>query len=231
MTQHIREIVLDVETTGLRAKGDDRIIELACLEIINYVPTGETYHFYINPERDVPEEATRVHGIQTDFLLDKPLFRDVVDGFLEFIKDDDLVIHNAPFDIGFLNAELGRLRKNHKPFPITRAKDTLKMARSKFPGSPATLDALCKRFSIDLSKRTLHGALLDCELLAMVYLELLGGRQKVIEFMEMDGMDTMNVVRIKPNKPRRDPRHHEPSVEDIEKHHAFLKSLKNPIWG
>lgn len=224
----LREIVLDVETTGLRALGGDRVIELACLELINHVPTGETFHVYINPQRDVPEEATRVHGIKTEFLLDKPLFKTVANKFIDFIGDDSFVIHNAPFDIGFLNAELGRLDLH--PFPLNRAKDTLKMARAKFPGAQATLDALCKRFSIDLSKRTLHGALLDCELLASVYLELIGGRQKILSFEEhVDNvvqLDSMKVLRQ-----FREPRIQKPSDEEVALHQEFVKSLKNSTWS
>jgi DNA polymerase-3 subunit epsilon len=223
-----REIVLDVETTGLRAKGADRIIELACLELVNHIPTGNTYHFYINPERDVPPEATKVHGITTDFLKDKPLFKHVVDGFLKFVGQDIMVIHNATFDIGFLNAELSRLSLPN--FAMDQTIDTLRIARSKFPGSPATLDALCKRFEIDLSKRTFHGALLDCELLAVVYLELLGGRQKILDFSEED-QNVISIESILKSRPYKEPRTFGATDAEREAHEVFIKSLKNSIWG
>ncbi len=171
----MREIVMDTETTGLDPNRGDRLIEIGCVEIFNRVPTGREYHCFINPERDVPAEAQAVHGISTDFLRDKPLFAQVADAFLEFIAEDPLVIHNAPFDVGFLNAELERLGR--APLGRHRVIDTLVMARRKHPGASNTLDALCKRYGIDNSKRDKHGALIDSLLLAEVYLELLGERQ------------------------------------------------------
>ena len=172
----MREIVLDTETTGFDADKDDRIVEIGALELVNYLPTGRTFHVYINPERSMPQEAFEVHGLGDDFLRDKPKFAEIAQGFLDFIADDArLVIHNASFDMKFLNAELRRLGK--PVLPYTRALDTLALAREKFPGSPSSLDALCRRFGIDNSSRTFHGALLDSELLAEVYLELVGGRQ------------------------------------------------------
>ena len=171
----MREIVLDTETTGLDPETGDRLVEIGAVELYGHVPTGKTYHQYINPERDVPQEAVDVHGLTFDFLRDKPLFRDVANDFLAFIGDAKLVIHNAAFDMKFLNAEL---KWQSKPqIPWERAIDTLEIARKKFPGSPASLDALCRRYGIDNSARTLHGALLDSEILAEVYLELIGGRQ------------------------------------------------------
>lgn len=171
----MREIVLDTETTGLDPKTGDRLIEIGCIELLNRRPTGATYHVYINPERDVPAGAEAVHGITTAFLLDKPLFGAVAADFVAFIGDDPLVIHNANFDIGFLNAELARIKK--PPISMTRVVDTLMLARRKHPAGPNSLDALCKRYGIDGSKRVKHGALTDSELLAEVYIELLGERQ------------------------------------------------------
>ena len=171
----MREIVMDTETTGLQANGGDRIVEIGGVELVNHLPTGRTYHQYINPERSMPREAFEVHGLSDDFLRDKPVFARIADDFLTFIGDAKLVIHNTSFDMAFLNAELDRLGR--PPLPITQAVDTLDIARRKFPGAQASLDALCKRFGVDNSAREKHGALLDSEILAEVYLELLGGRQ------------------------------------------------------
>lgn len=184
----MREIVLDTETTGFEPAEGDRIVEIGAIELIGHVPTGRTYHQYINPQRSMPAEAFGVHGIGPDLLeppqepkpgqqtlRDKPLFKDIAQAFVDFIGDARLVIHNAAFDMKFLNAELGWL--NRPLLPMEQALDTLAIARRKFPGSPASLDALCRRFAIDNSSRTLHGALLDSEILAEVYLELIGGRQ------------------------------------------------------
>lgn len=171
----MREIVLDTETTGLDPFTGDRLVEIGAVELKGHMPTGNTYHQYINPERDVPQDAVAVHGLDSAFLADKPVFKEVASAFLDFIGDAKLVIHNASFDMKFLNAELGWL--NLPKIPFERAIDTLDIARKKFPGSPASLDALCRRFGIDNSARTLHGALLDSEILAEVYLELIGGRQ------------------------------------------------------
>lgn len=174
----MREIVLDTETTGLDARKTDRLIEIGCVELINRIPTGREYHVYINPERDVPAEAERVHGLSTAFLADKPVFKAVYREFLAFIADDTLVIHNAAFDIGFLNAELERV--GNPALGFDRVVDTLALARRKHPAGPNTLDALCKRYGIDNSQRTRHGALLDSLLLAEVYIELLGERQAAL---------------------------------------------------
>jgi DNA polymerase-3 subunit epsilon len=171
----MREIVLDTETTGLDPEDGHRIVEIGAVELLNHMPTGRTWHQYVNPRRDMPEDAFAVHGIGADFLADKPPFEEVAQAFLDFVADAKLVIHNAPFDMKFLNAEL---RWAGLPLlPLTQAIDTLAMARRRFPGSPGSLDALCKRFEIDNSRRTYHGALLDSEILAEVYLELIGGRQ------------------------------------------------------
>ncbi len=171
----MRELVLDTETTGFDPQQGDRIVEIGAVELINQMPTGRTYHQYINPERAMPDEAFQVHGLGDDFLRDKPVFKQIAQEFLDFVGTDKMVIHNAAFDMKFLNAELGWL--NLPQLPWEQALDTLAIARKKFPGSPASLDALCRRFNIDNSNRTLHGALLDSEILAEVYLELLGGRQ------------------------------------------------------
>ena len=171
----MREIVLDTETTGCDPETGDRSVEIGAVELMGHVPTGNTYHQYINPERAMPEDAFAVHGLGDDFLRDKPVFREVGQAFLDFVGDAKLEIHNAAFDMKFLNAELGWL--NLPLLPYAQAIDTLAIARKKFPESPASLDALCRRFGIDNTARTLHGALLDSEILAEVYLELIGGRQ------------------------------------------------------
>ncbi len=175
MSAAIREIVFDTETTGLNPLGGDRIVEIGCVEVMNHVPTGRTFHVYLNPERDMPEAAFAVHGLSTEFLADKPLFATVASDFLAFTEGARLVAHNAAFDVGFLNAELGRL--GHGPLDPERIVDTLALARRKHPFAPASLDALCQRYGIDNSRRVKHGALLDAEILADVYVELLGGRQ------------------------------------------------------
>ncbi len=172
----MREIVLDTETTGLSPKDGHKLVEIGCVELVNHVPTGSVYHQYINPERSMPEGAYKVHGLSEKFLRDFPVFKAVADNFLSFVKDSPLVIHNADFDMGFLNYELRSLGYNG-PLKKNTVIDTLAMARKKFPGSPASLDALCKRFKVDNAKRVRHGALLDAEILADVYLELIGGRQ------------------------------------------------------
>lgn len=174
----LREVVLDTETTGLDARRGDRLIEIGCIEIVNRIPSGREYHCFINPERDVPAEAQAVHGLSTEFLKDKPVFKAVAKPFLDFIGEDTLVIHNAAFDVGFLNAELERLGLT--AIGMHRVVDTLQLARRRHPAGPNTLDALCKRYGIDNSKRIKHGALVDSELLAKVYVELLGERQAAL---------------------------------------------------
>jgi DNA polymerase-3 subunit epsilon len=171
----MREIVLDTETTGFEPLEGHRIVEIGAIELLNKMPTGRTYHQYINPERNMPKEAFEVHGLGDDFLRDKPVFKTIARAFIEFVGEATLVIHNAAFDMKFLNAELTAL--GHPGLPMSQSLDTVAMARRKFPGAPASLDALCRRFGIDNSAREKHGALLDCELLAEVYLELIGGRQ------------------------------------------------------
>jgi DNA polymerase-3 subunit epsilon len=227
----MREIVLDTETTGFNPKTGDRIIEIGCIELHNLLPTGKTYHTYVNPQRDVPPGASKVSGITTEFLYDKPLFVQVVDPFLEFIGDSPLIIHNASFDMGFINAELDRLCRN--PLPVTRAIDTVQMARQKFPGSPASLDALCRRFGIDLSARITHGALLDAGLLASVYLELKGGRQVAFAFQaESQNSQGALVQRMSHYKDRevRPSRSFPLSEEERQHHQDFVAGIKNALW-
>jgi DNA polymerase III subunit epsilon len=174
----MREIILDTETTGLSPATGDRIVEIGAIELINYIPSGKTYHVYLNPERDMPKEAEAVHGLSAAFLKDKPLFKNIATEFLAFIGDAPLIIHNASFDMGFINAELGFV--GLPAIPPSQVIDTLQMARRTHPMGPNSLDALCKRYGIDNSKRTKHGALLDAELLADVYLDLIGGRQTAL---------------------------------------------------
>jgi DNA polymerase III subunit epsilon len=188
----MREIVLDTETTGLDPDAGHRVIEIGCVELVDHFPTGRTLQFYLNPERDMPPDAQRIHGLSAEFLADKPLFADVAEAFLEFIGDAPLVIHNASFDLKFLNAELARCTRG--PLMGARAIDTIDIAKNKFPGSRYSLDELCKRFSIDLSGRSLHGALLDAELTAQVYLELIGGRQKRLLLSPADEAAAATVV-------------------------------------
>jgi len=171
----LREIVFDTETTGVQANSGDRLVEIGCVELLNHIPTGKNFHVYINPERTMPVEAFNIHGLSEEFLADKPLFAAIADEFCDFIGDSRLIAHNATFDIGFLNAEF--TRTGHPSLSMSRVLDTLMLARRKHPGSPASLDALCSRYGIDNSRRTKHGALLDAEILAEVYMELIGGRQ------------------------------------------------------
>ena len=196
----MREVVLDTETTGFEPADGHRVVEIGCVELMEHLPTGRTYRCYLNPERLVPLESQRVHGLSDEFLADKPKFADIVDEFLEFIGDAALVIHNASFDMKFVNAELHRIGR--PPVPYARAIDTIEIAKGKIPGARYSLDELCKRFAIDLSARTKHGALLDAELTAQVYLELLGGRQKKLSLSPIDradsGQELPRPLRIRP---------------------------------
>lgn len=224
----MREIVLDTETTGFEPESGDRIVEIGAVELMGHLPTGRTFHKYINPQRSMPEEAFAVHGLGDEFLSDKPLFTDVADEFLEFVGRDRLVIHNASFDMKFLNAELGWAKK-----PLLapdQALDTLEIARKKFPGSPASLDALCRRYGIDNSNRTLHGALLDSEILAEVYLELIGGRQPDFG-LNMHGSGPTGAADVWKPRPRATPL--APRLTDAEAlaHKAFVATLgDSPLW-
>ncbi len=225
-----REIILDTETTGLNLNGGDRLIEIGCVELINRVPTGKEYHCFINPERDVPAEAEAVHGLSTVFLLDKPVFAKVATEFLEFIADDTLVIHNAPFDIGFLNAELAQIGTIQ--LTMDRVVDTLTLARRKHPGGANNLDALCKRYGIDNSKRVKHGALMDSVLLAEVYLELLGERQAALELAQSgSAAKGGKSKRRRSAKPRQEPLPSRLTPADEQKHREFVKTLgENALW-
>ncbi|WP_374301765.1 DNA polymerase III subunit epsilon [Ferrovibrio sp.] len=225
----MREVVLDTETTGFNPQDGDRVVEIGCIELVNHVPTGRHYHVYINPERSMPEEAFKVHGISDEFLKDKPLFADIARQFCDFVGEDPLVIHNAAFDIGFLNAELARL-EGFPHIAMERAIDTVKIARAKFPGAQASLDALCKRFNIDNSARTKHGALLDAELLAEVYLELIGGRQQGLGLAGMDASGQAMATTPMQRGPARPPRPHAASEEELAAHAAFVAKLKDPLW-
>ncbi|MFN3524845.1 MAG: DNA polymerase III subunit epsilon [Paracoccus sp. (in: a-proteobacteria)] len=231
----MREIVLDTETTGFDAEGADRIVEIGALELLNHLPTGRTFHVYINPEREMPKGAFDVHGLGDDFLRDKPKFKQIADDFMEFIGPDArLVIHNATFDMRFLNAELRRA--NMPILPMERALDTLDMARRRFPGSPATLDALCRRFGVDNSVRELHGALLDSELLAEVYLELIGGRQPdlVLDGPATDdgGQTAQGTTGIRPRAARPRPLPPRLTGPEAEAHAAFVAELgEAAVWA
>ena len=221
----MREIVLDTETTGLHPNEGHRLVEIGCVELVNHVPTGQVWHRYFNPARAMPAEAEAVHGLSDEFLADHPVFAAEVESFLDFIADARLVIHNAEFDMRFLNAELGRL--GFPALPMARALDTVAMARRKFPGAPASLDALCRRFGIDNSRRTKHGALLDAELLAEVYLELLGGRQAGLELDPAAGAKRGLAAADRPFRPARP---HAPTEAELAAHAAFLAKLSEPIW-
>jgi DNA polymerase-3 subunit epsilon len=227
----MREIVLDTETTGLSHSNGDRIIEIACIELMNHIPTGRTFQRYLNPERLVSADAFAIHGLSDTFLADKPRFAEIIVELDEFIGDAPLVIHNAEFDMGFINAELARLGR--PPLDLSRAVDTVTIARRKFPGSPVSLDALCKRFAVDNSARTKHGALLDVELLAEVYLELVGGRQAGLALLaeaDASGNVTVEVDLVGRTTAARPPRHFAPTPEELAAHAELLKSLTDPIW-
>jgi DNA polymerase-3 subunit epsilon len=217
----MREIVLDTETTGLDPNEGHRIVEVACIELAHHLPTGRKFHRYINPERDMPEEALAVHGIDAAFLASQPPFAAMVDELLAFIGSGPLVIHNAEFDLAFLNAELARLGRTSIGCPFV---DTLGLARVRYPGSPASLDALCRRFDIDLSLRVEHGAEIDCGLLAAVYLELLGGRQPGLDFVAPAAAALAIERTVRP------PRPHAASAEELIAHQAMLQVLTDPIW-
>ena len=226
----MREIVLDTETTGFDPAEGDRMVEIGCIELVNHMPTGKNLQLYINPEREIPEEVIAVHGITNEFVADKPTFAECYTEFIDFVgTDSKLVIHNAEFDMKFINYQLGQV--GHKAISWSRVVDTLAIARKKFPGSPANLDALCRRFDIDNTERTYHGALLDSELLAEVYLELLGGRQHGLGLAaekKQTGQTTSQ--NIKADRKQREPRTFTISDEEKAAHEALLEKLDNPIW-
>ncbi|HWA48833.1 MAG TPA: DNA polymerase III subunit epsilon [Dongiaceae bacterium] len=225
----MREIVLDTETTGFEPSEGHRLVEIACLELVNQIPTGNHKRFYLNPERDMPEAAYRIHGLSIEFLSDKPKFAEVADELLGFIGDAPLVIHNAEFDMKFINAELARISRS--PLPMDRAVDTVRMARQRCPGAPASLDALCKRFAIDNTQRTLHGALLDAQLLAEVYLQLLGGPQTGLGLdKEAERQSAERSALALASRIIRPARPHAASPEELAAHAAFVAKLKDPVW-
>ena len=227
----MREIVLDTETTGFEPEQGDRIVEIGAVELFNHMPTGKTYHQYINPERAMPNEAFEVHGLGDEFLRDKPVFAKIGRAFLDFVGDARLVIHNASFDMKFLNAELGWMKL--PLLPMDQAIDTLAIARKKFPGSPASLDALCRRFGIDNSARTLHGALLDSEILAEVYLELIGGRQPDFALNANRSGSRENASSGETWRPtaRPNPLPSRLSAEEAAAHEAFVETLGDgALW-
>ncbi|WP_316185119.1 MULTISPECIES: DNA polymerase III subunit epsilon [unclassified Bradyrhizobium] len=225
----MREIVLDTETTGLDPLRGDRLVEIGCIEIFNRMPTGQVFHRYINPERDMPAEAFAVHGLSTEFLATKPLFHEIVEEFLTFIGDAPLVIHNASFDVGFINAELDRVRR--APIPRERLVDTLLLARRKHPGVSNRLDDLCSRYAIDNSRRTKHGALLDAELLAEVYVDLVGARQSQLILTQESAEIRVGTSTDMPRRQRDVPLAPRITEAEREAHRAFIATLGDkPLW-
>lgn len=227
----MREIVLDTETTGLDPTDGHRIIEIGCVELMDHLPTGRTFQAYLNPERLIPIEAQRVHGITDEFLTDKPFFHAIADELMEFLGDAPLVIHNASFDLKFLNSEFQRCTR--APIPYARAIDTIEIAKSKIPGARYSLDELCKRFNIDLSSRTKHGALLDAELTARVYLELVGGRQTKLKLAPLDAEAVVELVEMRPSRLRVAPLPPRLSQAELEAHAAFVAAElgDDPLWN
>ncbi len=226
----MREIVLDTETTGLDPLRGDRLVEIGCVEMVNRMPTGQTFHVYLNPERDMPQEAFNVHGLSAEFLADKPLFAAVAEDFLTFIADAPLIIHNAMFDIGFINAELDRIKR--AAIPRDRLVDTLTLARRKHPGVSNRLDDLCSRYAIDNSRRTKHGALLDAELLAEVYIDLIGARQSQLILAAETPRSFGAGQADAPRRQRETPLAPRISEADVAAHAAFVATLGGtPIWN
>ncbi len=223
-----RLIILDTETTGLKPEQGHKLIEICAMEVINGVKTGEMFHSYINPQRDVPYEAFKIHGISTEFLSDKEIFANIALKFVNFIKEGTLVIHNARFDVGFLNYELKNL--GHPTINLSEVIDTLSMARKKFPGSPASLDALCKRFKVNLSKRDKHGAIIDVELLYEVY-KYLSEDHLLIKTEKKEATDSDANIATNVDKPYKEPRLYSCSVLESEAHTNFLKNIKDPLWN
>jgi len=223
----MREIVIDTETTGLDPREGHRIVEVACLELMHHIPTGRKFHRYVNPERDMPEEAYAVHGLSAEFLAEHKRFAEIVDELLDFVGEDRVVIHNAEFDLAFLNTELARLGRPNLAWAFV---DTLAMARQRFPGAPASLDALCRRFTIDLSVREKHGADIDCGLLASVYVELLGGRQPALAFAAEAADAALDQEQAALRRKPRPPRPHRPSEDELNAHRAMLNGIKSPLW-
>lgn len=221
----MREIVLDTETTGFDPLTGHRVVEIGCIELLNHIPTGNEFHRYLNPERDMPAEAEAVHGLSAAFLSDKPLFASIAEDLIAFIGDAPIVAHNASFDMNFINAELRRIGKI--ALAAERAIDTVTLARRKFPGAQASLDALCRRFQIDTSARGKHGALLDAQLLSQVYLELVGGREPGLA---LAASEAASVQQAAAARVARAPRPHAPTPEELAAHETFVATLKNAIW-
>jgi DNA polymerase III subunit epsilon len=228
----MREIIFDTETTGLDPASGDRMVEIGCIELINRIPTGETFQAYFNPQRSMPASAEAVHGLSDRFLADKPLFAEKVEPLLAFLGDAPLVAHNARFDFAFLNAELARC--GMAPIDSARMIDTAAIARTLHPGAKHSLDALCTRYGIDRSHRVRHGALLDAELLAQLYIELTGGRQIGLS-LAVQAVDSEAAIAFtlapKGGSPIRAPRHFAPTAEEFERHKAFIARMKSPIWA
>ena len=230
----MREIVFDTETTGFDPRTGDRMVEIGCVELLNLVPTGQTFHAYFNPERDMPTGAEQIHGLSAAFLSDKPLFRDSVKALLDFIGDSPLIAHNAGFDFSFLNAELALCALD--PVCSSRMIDTVALAKKRHPGAKLSLDALCTRYGIDRSHRVKHGALLDAELLAQVYVELKGGRQIGLELateaVAEASVAATNLIDLRPVlSAKREVRVHHASAEELSRHANFLAQIKDPLWG
>lgn len=224
----MREVVFDTETTGFDPFNGDRIVEIGCVIVEDYIPTGESFHRYINPERDMPRSAENIHGLSAEFLKDHPTFSEIVGEFRDFCADMNLVAHNAEFDMKFINWEMENL--GFSPYPGSRAVDTLVIARRKFPGAANTLDALCKRFSIDNSSRVKHGALLDAELLAEVYLELMGGRQTGLGLVSDETEEQIIKTVTSAEKKFREARPHAASPEELARHDDFIKNIEKSLW-
>jgi DNA polymerase III subunit epsilon len=231
----MREVVFDTETTGLSPANGDRLVEIGCVELVNRIETGRTFHMYFNPERPMDPAAQAVHGLSDAFLADKPLFEDHVEDLLDFLDDSPLVAHNASFDFSFMNHELGACGRLH--LPMSRMIDTLAIARSRFPGAKHSLDALCSRFGVDRSHRVLHGALLDAQLLAQVYVELTGGRQIGLGLAETIAAERHDAaleagLARRSDAPviQRPARAHSASPEELERHRDFLSRLTDPLW-
>lgn len=229
----MREIVFDTETTGLDPRTGDRMVEIGCIELVNLVPTGKTFHAYFNPERDMPAGAEQVHGLSAAFLADKPRFHEKLEELLEFIGDSPLIAHNAGFDFAFLNAEIAQCARD--PICLSRMIDTVAMAKKRHPGAKLSLDALCTRYGIDRSHRVKHGALLDAELLAQVYIELKGGRQIGLALAAEGGAPEAPIPELygfgKPVRARRAPRPHAASEAELARHAGFVARIKGALWG
>jgi DNA polymerase-3 subunit epsilon len=226
----MREIVLDTETTGLSPEKGDRVVEIGCVELFNHIPTGKIFQTYLNPERSMGAVAQEIHGLTDDFLKNQPIFLKIVDEFLSFIGESTLIIHNAEFDLSFMNSELKRIGRENIKFE--RAIDTLSIARKKFPGAQNNLDALCRRFDVDSSRRDLHGALLDSEILAEVYLELIGGKEPDLNLVNQKKEEGKKTTNTRRQENKRDTllKYGISQVEE-EQHLEFMQNLKNPIWN